>query len=286
MLALKLERTVFFLQSFHSGKWGNFVKKGKDISSQFSGLYLVHQNLPGKRNASVLYPEPILFIPLQGEIAVQVEDRTITLSLGQMLYLPPHTQHSFTSSNQMGERLIAMLDPKLAPKGLEAAVPIKLPLHQFMKELLFYLLLHPKTKSAKSLVQIFAETLSEAIAESASAVLSLQEHLESKSSDPRVLQSLGYLQNHLNEDLNMAGVAKKAGLSLRNFNRLMVKETGLQPKRWLVSYRIAKAKELLRVPGTSVTEVAYAVGYNSLGPFISAFRASTGQLPSEYLRRG
>jgi len=33
-----------------------------------------------------------------------------------------------------------------------------------------------------------------------------------------------------------------------------------------------------------VTETAFAVGYQSLSQFISAFRQLTGQIPSEYAR--
>lgn len=261
------------------------MKKGKDISAKFKELYLVHQNLPGKKTIISSYSEHILFIPLQGEISIYLKNEPITFGLGQMLYLPPGTEHSFSSSEKFGERLIAMLDAKSLSKTANLK-PQKLPLNQFIKEMLFYLLLHPATKSAKHLIPVFSETLVEAMEESDASVSFLTDHLESKTFDPRVKQSLSFMQANLSDKFSMLEVAAKSGLSLRNFNRLFMEETGLQPKKWLINYRIEKAKELLKVPGSSVTEVAFSVGYNSLGQFISAFRARTGQLPSEFLKLG
>ncbi len=112
------------------------------------------------------------------------------------------------------------------------------------------------------------------------------EHLEGKIVDQRVKKALSYMREHLDQNPNMEQIAKQSGLSIRSLNRLVAVETGIQPKQWLIHFRIIKAKELLKKPGASVTDVALAVGYNSLGQFILAFRSRTGQLPSEFLKRG
>lgn len=85
------------------------MKLGKDVSAQFKELYIVHQNLPGKRAQVKGYDQHILFIPLQGEITVEISGEKYMLGPGQMLYLSPGIAHSFSSSAQSGERLIAML---------------------------------------------------------------------------------------------------------------------------------------------------------------------------------
>ncbi len=260
------------------------LKKGKDISAKFEDLYLVHQNAPGKKASSLIYPQNILFIPLQGEIRISIDGKSIKFGLGQMLYLPPNMLHSFSSSDQFGERLIAMIHSDAFRKANLPSQLSILPLNQLIKEILFYLLLHPKTKNAKSLVGVFCETLIQCFSEA--PVQLAQDHLESKVLDPRIRAALKYMQDNLDGHLNIEKIAQEAGLSGRNFNRLVLKCTGLQPKQWLINYRIEKAKALLKTPGTSVTDVAFSVGYNSLGQFIAAFRSRTGQLPSEYLRHG
>ncbi len=260
------------------------MKKGQDISAKFGGLYIVHQNVPGKKASVLCYPQHILFIPLQGEILIEVEGKRRAFGVGQMLYLPPNTVHSFSSSSAFGERLIAMIDAKLLLFKGPADGPIQLPLHQFIKELLFYLILHPNSKITKSLVLVFAETLKESL-EDTSSPTSL-DHLLGKVTEGRIKSALEFMRDNLSDNVSMEDVARKAGLSGRNLNRLVLKETGFQPKQWLIQFRIEKAKELLKAPSASVTDVAYAVGYNSLSQFISAFRSRTGQLPSEFQRHG
>jgi AraC-like DNA-binding protein len=258
------------------------MRKGKDIAAEFSGLYLVHQNIPGKKLEETVFEQHILFIPLQGEIRVEVKDRSLSLGLGQMLFLPAKMRHSFSSSAQSGERMIAMI---ATHKLHDATAPVILPMHQLIKEILFYLLLHPQAKSAKALVSVFFETLSEALGDSVGSEFSL-DHLAGRVKDPRVKEALADMRENLDAKPSMNQIARNAGLSLRSFNRQFAAETGIPPKQWLIQLRIEKAKELLKKPGTSVTEVALAVGYSSLGQFIATFRSKTGQLPSEYLKRG
>jgi AraC-like DNA-binding protein len=258
------------------------MKLGKDISAKFQDLYIVHQNLPGKKALVEGYDEHILFLPLQGEIKVETDSGAFNLSPGQMLYLSPRIPHSFSSSTQSGERLIAMLAPRKMPKFTQACS--KQALNQLVKEVLFYLLLHPKTKNAQSLVSVFAETLTEILEQSPYS--ESLDHLEGKVSDPRVRRALHYMRKSLGESPSLGQIAKKAGLSPRNFNRLVRLETGIQPRQWMINFRIDRAQELLKKPGASVTEAALAVGYSSLSQFIAAFRSRTGKLPSEFLRRG
>ncbi|MBX3034906.1 MAG: helix-turn-helix domain-containing protein [Bdellovibrionaceae bacterium] len=258
------------------------MKLGKDVSAQFKELYIVHQNLPGKRAQVKGFDQHILFIPLQGEITVETSDEKHVLGPGQMLYLSPGMAHSFSSSNQGGERLIAMLAARdMRSKQVGAS---RIALNQLIKEILFYLLLHPKTRNAKSLISVFSETLSEVLEQTPFS--GEVEHSEGKVNDPRVRQVLKLLRESVAERVPLEEIAKKSGLSSRNLNRLVLKETGIQPRQWLINFRIDRARELLKKPGASVTDVAYEVGYSSLSQFITAFRSRTGQLPSEYLKRG
>ncbi|ARB92652.1 helix-turn-helix domain-containing protein [Legionella longbeachae] len=259
------------------------MKKGKDISVSFDGLYLIHQNLPGKQVQQITLQEALLFIPLQGEISIILEGKALQLGVSKMLYLPPNLTHSFSSTTQRGERLIALIDSNKYQASFSSSVPSILPVDHLIKELLFYLLLHPKTNNAQSLIQVFCETLQEIFMQTSSNYIQSVEHLEAKASDPRLKIALNYMREHLAENINMNDVARHSGLSSRSLNRLAAIETGLQPKQWLIHYRITKAKELLRLSGNSVTQVAFKVGYNSLGQFIATFRTHTGQLPSEYL---
>lgn len=262
------------------------MRLGKDVSAKFKDLYIVHQNIPGKQAKLHEYDEHLLFLPLQGEITLAIANTSYTLGPGQMLYLAPQSPHTFSSSAQSGERLIAMVSARAMKSQIKAVS--KLAANQLIKEVLFYLLLHPKTKNEKSLVNVFIETLTEILEQSpfSGEFSSKAEHLEGKIADPRIRQALQFLRESSADRVSLEEIAKKSGLSLRNLNRLFLKETGIQPRQWAINIRIDLAQELLKKPGATVTDVALQVGYNSLSQFIAVFRSRTGQLPSEFLKRG
>ncbi|WP_394204148.1 helix-turn-helix domain-containing protein [Shewanella waksmanii] len=58
---------------------------------------------------------------------------------------------------------------------------------------------------------------------------------------------------------------------------------GVTPKHYLRDLRIEKAKRLI-VKGMPVTQVCFAVGYESLSTFSNVFKKSTGHSPSAYQR--
>jgi AraC-like DNA-binding protein len=255
------------------------LRKGKDIAARFPGLYVVHQNIPGKHARDLEFLEHILFVPLRGEIRLETEKGALRAAPGEMLFLPGSTIHSFVASPEGGERLIAMITPH---KPARAPLPVTLPINQLLKELLFYLLLHPATENAVSLVSVFRETLAETLAGAPAGGL---DHRTGRVKDPRVKKALELLRRSLTAP-DMDKIATAAALSPRTLQRLLVQETGLSPKQWTMHFRVEAAKALLKKPGASVTDAAFAVGYRSLSQFIAAFRAQTGQLPSEYLRHG
>ncbi|WP_198141459.1 helix-turn-helix transcriptional regulator [Micromonospora sp. ATCC 39149] len=77
-------------------------------------------------------------------------------------------------------------------------------------------------------------------------------------------------------------MADSAFLSRFYFSRLFRSKTGTSPGRFLTAIRLYKAKNLLLETNMSVTDIAYAVGYNSLGTFISRFTRSVGISPARY----
>src|SRR5689334_24294316 len=84
------------------------------------------------------------------------------------------------------------------------------------------------------------------------------------------------------EPLSLKSMAESAYLSRFYFSRLFRATTGVSPGRFLAAIRLFKAKNLLRQTSLSVTDIAYQVGYNSLGTFTSRFTRSVGIPPARY----
>src|SRR4051812_1942793 len=75
--------------------------------------------------------------------------------------------------------------------------------------------------------------------------------------------------------------AEVGGASLRTFERLFVDETGLSLAAWRRQSRMLASLSLL-AEGKSMSEIAYAVGYDSPAAFSTAFKQCFGMPPSTY----
>ena len=157
------------------------------------------------------------------------------------------------------------------------------PLNQLFKELVFYLLLHPNTKSAASILAVLIQTCAEALEMGGGSTEIGVAHLEGKAKDQRVKKALLQIQAQAKESFSMESVARASGLSIRTMNRLFLEELGLTPKQTLTQYRIGQAMRLFQAGNATVTDVAFEVGYSSLSQFITTFRKVTGKLPSDFL---
>jgi AraC-like DNA-binding protein/mannose-6-phosphate isomerase-like protein (cupin superfamily) len=82
-----------------------------------------------------------------------------------------------------------------------------------------------------------------------------------------------------NYDLN--SWARRVGMSKRSITRQFRKELGMTFGQWRQRMRILLASEML-LTGSSVTDAAVAVGYDSVSAFTKTFRLIFGQPPSQF----
>jgi AraC-like DNA-binding protein len=90
------------------------------------------------------------------------------------------------------------------------------------------------------------------------------------------------------EGLTITRLAVRANLPEAQFRRLINDQLGYRNfPSFVNTHRIAAAKARLADPDearTSISAIAYDIGFASLGPFNRAFREETGVAPSEWRR--
>jgi len=102
---------------------------------------------------------------------------------------------------------------------------------------------------------------------------------------PRSLRRVvDYVDAHLKDELKLRDLAAVAGLSKHRFAHNFKTTTGLSPHRYVLAQKIARAKRMLREDGSSVTEIAFALGFTQISRFSAVFHRWTGVTPSTYRR--
>src|SRR5262249_11862424 len=83
---------------------------------------------------------------------------------------------------------------------------------------------------------------------------------------------LEFMNEHLTENISLTLLAELVRLSPYHFARAFKQSFGAPPHRYWAEQRIERAKALLADPRTSITEVAFDVGFAGSSPFSAAFR--------------
>jgi AraC family L-rhamnose operon regulatory protein RhaS len=97
-----------------------------------------------------------------------------------------------------------------------------------------------------------------------------------------VRQALRWIDEHLMESFSMRSVAVAAGLSESGLRRRFHDEIGKSPAEYVTQQRIERAKQLLRETSRPITDIAFALGFNSSPYFGAVFKRQTGQTPSQF----
>jgi AraC family transcriptional regulator len=95
-----------------------------------------------------------------------------------------------------------------------------------------------------------------------------------------------YMNANLREELSLAELAGVAGLSSHHFGQAFKKVAGMPPHRYVISKRVERARELLRDPLLSITDIAAIVGFANQSHLTVNFRRLTGLTPARFRQLG
>ena len=96
--------------------------------------------------------------------------------------------------------------------------------------------------------------------------------------DARLAPAIRQIHDDVARPWTVIQLARAAALSRSAFFDRFTRTVGIPPMEYLLTWRMALAKDLLRQQDTSLIEVAQHVGYST------AFKRHEGQPPSRYAR--
>jgi AraC-like DNA-binding protein len=97
----------------------------------------------------------------------------------------------------------------------------------------------------------------------------------------RIVYARLFIDNYLDEKINLSNMAGEAAFSRFHFIRLFTSVYKKTPYQYLSYIRIEKAKQLLAT-NMSAAQVCYAVGFESVSSFTGLFKKMTGKTPAAY----
>ena len=92
----------------------------------------------------------------------------------------------------------------------------------------------------------------------------------------------GFLQENLDQKVDLEMLAEMAGISRFHFTRTFTSTFGMPPYKYLLKLRMQKAIELLTKFDMPITEVALSVGFSCSSEFSRAFKQAMDCTPREF----
>lgn len=102
----------------------------------------------------------------------------------------------------------------------------------------------------------------------------------------KIALAIEYLQTHFKDQPDLDELAEKVHLSPFHFQRMFTEWVGVSPKKFLQYISISHAKNMLKVPRSTLFDVADDTGLSGTGRLHDLFVNIEGMTPGEYKNGG
>lgn len=99
----------------------------------------------------------------------------------------------------------------------------------------------------------------------------------------KIINALQYIKINYHKNITINELSKLTGYSISHFSRLFVKNCGVSPQKYILNYKIKKAKEfLLDEQDRTAEEISELLGMCNPSYFCKVFKQKTGISPHQY----
>lgn len=101
----------------------------------------------------------------------------------------------------------------------------------------------------------------------------------------KLLPAIEYIAENYNKHISNDELATVAGLSTAYFRKLFKEVMGEYPMNYIKAIKMKKAQKMLKSDYSSITDIAYSLGYNNVYEFSRDFKKRMGLSPSSYAKQ-
>jgi AraC-like DNA-binding protein len=223
----------------------------------------------------------------------ETEGRRHTVEARELLVVPPNTPHVYGADEQRPWTIHwfhaqgGLVEPFLDELGTTVDHPV-VHVGDSTQLLALFEEVYAAMEHGYTPLQLIcaAQTLAHLLA------VMLRHHRESHHERPgtqqKVVQTIAYMQQHLDQSLSLDALAAVASLARSQYTALFKRQTGYAPIDYFIRLKMHHACQLLDTTPSSVKIIAAAVGYEDPLYFSRVFRAINKVSPRAWrqMRKG
>lgn len=146
-----------------------------------------------------------------------------------------------------------------------------------MKEEMLYIVNH-KDASPFHLIGHLYLFMDALLCSSASAPINKGNRLR----DFYIKEAISFIEQNFQNDISVEDIAAACGLNRSYFSKIFHETMGKTTQEFLISYRMSKASELLKLTKLSIGDISHAIGYDNPLHFSRAFKKVYGVSPRQW----
>lgn len=97
-----------------------------------------------------------------------------------------------------------------------------------------------------------------------------------------IKEAISFIEQNFQNDISVEMIAASCGLNRSYFGKIFRENMGKSPQEFLISYRMSKGAELLKLTRLSIADIGNAVGYPNQLHFSRAFKNVYGISPRQW----
>ena len=114
-------------------------------------------------------------------------------------------------------------------------------------------------------------------------LLAHEESIPNHRAEPvQIWKARKFIKEHSDGELSLGRVAKAVNISANHLSEKFKQVTGVNFVEYIARTRFKNACELLGKPDLRISEIAFAVGFQSLSQFNRVFKKLSGKSPTQY----
>lgn len=216
----------------------------------------------------------------EGDCKYLVEEKLVEISSGDLVFIPKGIIHKTVYDNIYSRLLINCSDDYL--KGFDIQKAFVYRNKQYSSEI-YSILKNIEKEHLNS--DSFSDRLIEGYMQQILAIVSrtVNEFENTRVQNKYALKVLDYLRNNYTGEITLSSLAEKFSVSPEHLSRIFKKETGLGFNEYLSLLRLKKAESILKLDTRmSISEIAFACGFNDSNYFCEKFKTVYGMPPKKF----
>lgn len=226
-----------------------------------------------------------VYYMVEGKGTYFINDQIYDIVSGDIIFVPPNTIHSTDYGNKEYERILLEFADPIIPKFVKdrlTEIPNLYRHPGVAREI--YLILKDIEREYKNPDDFSTHEISYLIGH---LLITLIRNLSAvkavHSRDAVISEVVAFIKENYQTNISLRQLADVHFISPEHLSRTFKKETNFGFNEFISLVRLQKAEQLLKERGNrSISEIAYACGFNDSNYFSDKFRRTYGMSPLQY----